>query len=118
MLANSVGSWSAACITLETSRIHTTLPFSSAQKRSDDTWRSLEMKSPRAGIAIGIFLLAPVISAQNPKAQEDKPPRLIDSIQGSKLYGAYCAVCHGRDAKGSGPMASSLKKAPSDLTRI
>lgn len=44
--------------------------------------------------------------------------RLIDSIQGPNLYQAYCAVCHGPDAKGRGPMAAFLKTAPSDLTRI
>ena len=48
-------------------------------------------------------------------AQETK---LIDSIQGADLYKAYCASCHGLDAKGAGPMAVSLKVAPLDLTRI
>ena len=44
--------------------------------------------------------------------------KLIDSIQGVELYKAYCATCHGLDAKGRGPMAGSLKTPPSDLTRI
>ena len=44
--------------------------------------------------------------------------RLIDSIKGADLYKAYCASCHGGDAKGNGPMAASLKVKPSDLTRI
>jgi mono/diheme cytochrome c family protein len=44
--------------------------------------------------------------------------RLIDSIKGADLYRAYCATCHGADAKGSGPMAASLKTRPTDLTRI
>ena len=51
-----------------------------------------------------------------------KPPapgtRLIESIQGPALYKAYCSVCHGADARGNGPMATTLKVAPSDLTRI
>jgi mono/diheme cytochrome c family protein len=45
-------------------------------------------------------------------------PRLIDSIQGPALFKAYCASCHGVDARGGGPMANSLKVAPADLTRI
>jgi mono/diheme cytochrome c family protein len=43
---------------------------------------------------------------------------LIDSIQGKDLFKAYCASCHGLDAKGKGPMASALKMPPADLTRI
>ena len=48
--------------------------------------------------------------------QEDE--RLIASIQGPALYQAYCASCHGKDAKGGGLMAKSLKVPPADLTRI
>jgi mono/diheme cytochrome c family protein len=48
--------------------------------------------------------------------QEDA--RLIESIQGPALYKAYCASCHGTDAKGGGAMAKSLKVPPADLTRI
>jgi mono/diheme cytochrome c family protein len=43
---------------------------------------------------------------------------LISSVDGASLYSAYCAVCHGPDARGGGPLAISLKTAPSDLTRI
>jgi mono/diheme cytochrome c family protein len=34
------------------------------------------------------------------------------------MYVAYCAVCHGTDAKGGGPAASALKTPPSDLTLL
>jgi mono/diheme cytochrome c family protein len=53
-------------------------------------------------------------------AQRAGPPkeRLIASIQGPALYKAYCAACHGPEAKGDGPAASTLKFPPSDLTRI
>lgn len=37
---------------------------------------------------------------------------------GSEMYGAYCASCHGKDAKGGGPAAAALKVAPSDLTQM
>jgi mono/diheme cytochrome c family protein len=30
----------------------------------------------------------------------------------------YCASCHGRDGKGSGPAASALKTTPVDLTAL
>jgi mono/diheme cytochrome c family protein len=44
--------------------------------------------------------------------------QLISSVEGPALYKAYCAVCHGADARGGGPMAMSLRVAPADLTRI
>src|SRR5678816_4422043 len=58
------------------------------------------------------------ISFGQSKQSDKDGTRLIDSIQGANLYKAYCAVCHGANAKGDGPMAKWLKTAPSDLTRI
>jgi mono/diheme cytochrome c family protein len=46
------------------------------------------------------------------------PNYLIESLEGRDLFGAYCAACHGADARGGGPAAASLKTAPPDLTRI
>jgi hypothetical protein len=43
---------------------------------------------------------------------------LISSIEGPVLFRAYCASCHGMDAKGGGPMVASLRVKPADLTRI
>ncbi len=37
---------------------------------------------------------------------------------GQEMFKAYCAPCHGNDAKGTGPAASALKKAPADLTLL
>lgn len=37
---------------------------------------------------------------------------------GRKLFNQYCISCHGVDGKGDGPVASSLKVAPADLTAI
>lgn len=42
----------------------------------------------------------------------------ISSVQGVDTYKAYCATCHGPLAKGDGPAATALKKAPADLTTI
>ncbi len=33
-------------------------------------------------------------------------------------FNTYCSVCHGRNAKGGGPVARELKTPPADLTRI
>ena len=52
---------------------------------------------------------------QNLPSDDAHPLRLLD---GSALYKAYCASCHGMDARGGGPMAKSLTVPPPDLTRI
>lgn len=36
---------------------------------------------------------------------------------GRYLYRTYCAVCHGRTARGDGPLADQMKKPPPELTR-
>jgi len=38
--------------------------------------------------------------------------------RGAARYERYCSACHGKDADGNGPMASSLRQPPSDLRRI
>ena len=40
------------------------------------------------------------------------------SVNGVDLFKEYCAVCHGNDAKGTGPAADALKKRPADLTQL
>lgn len=71
-----------------------------------------------AYIIAGTFLALAVGAAQK-KAPETAPERqVLDSFKGPELFKAYCATCHGRDAKGGGPMAGSLRIAPTDLTRI
>jgi mono/diheme cytochrome c family protein len=37
---------------------------------------------------------------------------------GAFLYRRYCAACHGRDARGDGPVAPSLGERPTDLTTL
>jgi mono/diheme cytochrome c family protein len=63
------------------------------------------------------------VTAKDPEGfperfKDPESVRLINSIDGQALYQAYCAVCHGIQGRGEGPMAASLKVAPSDLTRI
>jgi mono/diheme cytochrome c family protein len=74
-------------------------------------------------IAAGLILCGGLLvwvmrSSPNQNAADVESTRLIESIQGPALYSAYCAVCHGKDGRGSGPMASSLKSRTPDLTRI
>lgn len=40
------------------------------------------------------------------------------AAEGWETFLDYCAVCHGLDAQGNGPLASELTKQPPDLTRL
>lgn len=55
------------------------------------------------------------------RAQTTTPrvtPLTIASTRGSDLFAFYCASCHGPAGKGDGPVASTLKARPADLTTI
>jgi mono/diheme cytochrome c family protein len=41
-----------------------------------------------------------------------------DAGTGEALYKAHCAVCHGLEARGNGPMAPVLLLQPADLTSL
>jgi mono/diheme cytochrome c family protein len=59
--------------------------------------------------------------AATPSAQttgRPNPPLVISSMHGKDLFTFYCASCHGRDGKGGGPVAPTLKAAVPDLTRL
>lgn len=51
------------------------------------------------------------VSAGQPAAARSIPA-------GSGLFSTYCVVCHGADARGTGPLADSLKRRPADLTLL
>lgn len=70
---------------------------------------------------IGVFVLAGALLGCNSGEAQTLPPgdaHPAGSLDGPTLYKAYCASCHGTDARGGGPMARSLKIPPPDLTRI
>lgn len=41
-----------------------------------------------------------------------------NAARGRAAFSLYCSSCHGKTAKGDGPVAATLKVAPSDLTRL
>ncbi len=46
-------------------------------------------------------------------------PVLAEEFDRGRLeYTSKCAVCHGIDAKGRGPLATQLTTAPADLTQL
>ena len=76
------------------------------------------------GFQIGILiLLASPLSLgtkASPYRQQTKPEPAKPTVplSGAGMFKDYCAVCHGKDAKGDGPAAAALKHAPADLTTL
>lgn len=67
------------------------------------------------GLVLGLSLTVyPAVRAQT--TGPSTRSLLIDSTYGPDSFKMYCASCHGRDAKGHGPVAGSLKVPPPDLT--
>ncbi|HEV2214679.1 MAG TPA: cytochrome c [Terracidiphilus sp.] len=46
------------------------------------------------------------------------PYQRTSPTDGKQMYKNYCAPCHGLDGKGHGPVASSLRQPPTDLTLL
>lgn len=69
------------------------------------------------GLAVGVLgVAATALFLFGTAAGQNGPQRRFS--EGRKLFIQYCAPCHGRDAKGGGPVAPTLKVAPPDLTAI
>jgi mono/diheme cytochrome c family protein len=56
--------------------------------------------------------------AQTPPTVKHVPITDVSPSSGKEMFQSYCAVCHGKDAKGDGPAASALKVPPPDLTQL
>ena len=68
---------------------------------------------------LAAFLLGSLLSAQETTAKINKVPVSPTSAgSGKEMFDAYCASCHGVDAKGNGPAAAGLKQRPADLTLL
>ena len=75
----------------------------------------------RLRVIIGLLLSLCFVLGVRGAAQQTVapvPPVMMDSLYGPDLFRLYCAPCHGRDGKGSGPVALALKTRPPDLTEI
>lgn len=78
----------------------------------------------KAGLALAAVTSLSVAMLAAPQAQSEKPKptvkrvaaQPIASVEGKDNFEAYCAVCHGKDAKGHGPAAPAMKAPVADLT--
>ncbi|RMF47168.1 MAG: cytochrome c [Anaerolineae bacterium] len=76
------------------------------------------MEAPRPVPADSIPVDGPIYiqglgSPENPVEADD-----VSLQRGQILYALNCAVCHGPNGKGDGPMAAHLKEQPADLTDV
>jgi mono/diheme cytochrome c family protein len=59
-----------------------------------------------------VSTVAPTVSAQQ------TAEAVLSGTSGDALFKTYCGSCHGKSAKGDGPLADSLRFRPPDLTLI
>ena len=57
-------------------------------------------------------------SAASKTQVKNTPAPYTPPSSGKGMYLAYCASCHGKEGKGDGPAAPSLKCVPTDLTQL
>jgi len=69
-------------------------------------------------VSTGIVAAQDKTPDQNKTVIQHVPITTTSPVFGKEMYTAYCAVCHGTDAKGGGPAASALKAPPTDLTLL
>lgn len=69
--------------------------------------------------AAALFFSASQFHAQEKEKTLKKAPiRNTSPVSGQEMFQSYCAVCHGKDAKGAGPATEALKTTPPDLTTL
>src|SRR5438477_4412815 len=69
-------------------------------------------------VIISAFAVAQQPSDETKPSVKHVPITRTPSNSGREMYDSYCAVCHGKDAKGNGPAASAMKTPPADLTLL
>jgi len=64
-----------------------------------------------------LLLLSSFCAAQQVQIKR-VPITYVSASSGEKMYATYCASCHGKDGKGTGPAAQALSTPPADLTHL
>lgn len=74
----------------------------------------------RFGVALLLVTSAATFSIAQDQKPEVKhaPAPQTSPASGKEMFNAYCASCHGRDAKGNGPAAAALNTPPANLTTL
>jgi mono/diheme cytochrome c family protein len=67
-----------------------------------------------AALLVTCISVAPAGQVRRP----ENPTLILESLTGPDSFEFYCASCHGSTGKGDGPVASSLKTLPANLTLL
>ena len=67
------------------------------------------------GVATAGLLMAGLGPSPSPSPTAADQPQ---EESGAVIFSRYCTSCHGKEAKGDGPLARSLRVAPADLTGL
>jgi mono/diheme cytochrome c family protein len=65
-----------------------------------------------------VALAASAALLSGPSRAAEESEATTPAELGKDAYMSHCAVCHGLEGYGNGPLADAMKIAPSDLTRI
>jgi mono/diheme cytochrome c family protein len=70
--------------------------------------------------AVAVVLMVTVLVSTAPRtaSAQQTAEAVFSGTSGDALFKTYCASCHGKSAKGDGPLAESLRYRPADLTLI
>lgn len=71
-----------------------------------------------AFLAAALLLPGAAIPATAQQAAAQPATEMRQRVTGGEVYRTYCATCHGPTGRGDGPLASSMKRPPTDLTEI
>ena len=69
-----------------------------------------------AAVRVKVRLEGLVADVASRQVAPDAPAVASTPTTGGDLFRAYCASCHGLDARGAGPVAEQLRTIPPDLT--
>jgi mono/diheme cytochrome c family protein len=76
------------------------------------------MRLTFCGLGLALVVAAALSSAPTVTAQEPAGQRASLAITGANNFAQYCVACHGKDAKGTGTLAATLRPKPADLTLL
>ena len=80
------------------------------------------MKFISVAVALAMLLTFAIAQqaapAQSTPVVKHVPIAHASPSSGKEMFDSYCAVCHGKDAKGSGPAAQAMKTPPTNLTAL